>query len=71
MERDGCDIVGMTGMPETSLARELGLCYAGLALSVNWAAGKSAGPITMTEIKQQLEKGMGEARKVLTAVAGL
>ena len=39
LERDGCDMVGMTGMPETSLARELGLCYASLALSVNWAAG--------------------------------
>jgi 5'-deoxy-5'-methylthioadenosine phosphorylase len=69
LERDGCDMVGMTGMPEASLARELGLCYASLALSVNWAAGKSEGPITMAEIEQHLETGMAEARKVLATVA--
>lgn len=69
LERDGCDMVGMTGMPEASLARELGLCYASLALSVNWAAGKSEGPITMAEIEQHLEAGMAEARKVLATVA--
>ena len=70
LERDGCDIVGMTGMPETSLARELGLCYASLALSVNWAAGKSEGPITMAEIERNLQEGMAAASKVLAAVAG-
>jgi len=69
LERDGCDLVGMTGMPEASLARELGLCYASLALSVNWAAGKGEGPITMAEIERNLEHGMTKARKVLAAVA--
>lgn len=44
MRRDGCDLVGMTGMPEAGLARELGLDYACLAIVANWAAG--AGPIT-------------------------
>src|SRR5690606_29892772 len=39
MRRDGCDLVGMTGMPEAALARELGLKYACLALVANWAAG--------------------------------
>lgn len=71
LERDGCDLVGMTGMPEASLARELGLCYASLALSVNWAAGKNDGPITMAEIDKNLHDGMGRARKVLAAVACL
>lgn len=71
MERDGCDMVGMTGMPETALARELGLCYASLTLSVNWAAGKSDGPITMAEIEHHLETGMAEARRLLAAVAGI
>lgn len=42
MERDGCTLVGMTGMPEAALARELGLPYACLAVSVNHAAGKSS-----------------------------
>ncbi len=39
VRRDGCDLVGMTGMPEAALARELGLDYACLALVANWAAG--------------------------------
>ncbi|GAA0709168.1 S-methyl-5'-thioinosine phosphorylase [Dokdonella soli] len=39
LRRDGCDLVGMTGMPEAALARELGLDYACLALVANWAAG--------------------------------
>ncbi len=35
----GADVVGMTAMPEAALARELGIHYAGIAVSVNWAAG--------------------------------
>jgi 5'-methylthioinosine phosphorylase len=42
MRRDGCDLVGMTGMPEAGLAREMGLDYACIAIVANWAAG--AGP---------------------------
>jgi 5'-deoxy-5'-methylthioadenosine phosphorylase len=69
LERDGCDLVGMTGMPEASLAREIGLCYACLALSVNWAAGKTDGPITMADIEENLKTGMVKARAILAAVA--
>lgn len=51
MRRDGCDLVGMTGMPEAGLARELGLDYACLAIVANWAAGcGDAGEITMEEV---------------------
>jgi 5'-methylthioinosine phosphorylase len=51
MRRDGCDLVGMTGMPEAGLARELGLEYACLAIVANWAAGcGDAGEITMAEV---------------------
>lgn len=39
MRRDGCDLVGMTGMPEAGLARELELDYACVAIVANWAAG--------------------------------
>lgn len=39
LRRDGCDLVGMTGMPEAVLARELGIDYAALCLVANWAAG--------------------------------
>ncbi|HBX56024.1 S-methyl-5'-thioinosine phosphorylase [Pseudomonas sp. UBA2684] len=68
MERDGCDIVGMTGMPEAALARELALPYACLSLVVNPAAGKSAGVITMAQIERALEEGMGKAKAVLARV---
>lgn len=40
IERDGADMVGMTGMPEAALARELGLAYATIAVVVNHAAGR-------------------------------
>lgn len=63
--RDGCDMVGMTGMPEAALARELGLAYACLALSVNWAAGLSDEPITMEAIGQVLNTGMIDVLDVL------
>jgi 5'-deoxy-5'-methylthioadenosine phosphorylase len=68
MERDGCDIVGMTGMPEASLARELGLCYAACAVSANAAAGRGAGPITMTEIEATLVDGMARVMRILEQV---
>lgn len=51
LRRDGCDLVGMTGMPEAALARELGLEYACLAIVANWAAGcGDASEITMAEV---------------------
>lgn len=68
MERDGCDIVGMTGMPEAALARELALPYACLALVVNPAAGKSRALITMAEIERALDEGMGKVKAVLARV---
>lgn len=68
LERDGCDIVGMTGMPEAALARELELPYACLSLVVNPAAGKSSGIITMAEIEQALHEGIGKVRAVLARV---
>lgn len=39
MKMLGGDIVGMTGVPEVVLARELGMCFAAVVLSINWAAG--------------------------------
>lgn len=67
MERDGCDIVGMTGMPETALAREVGLCYASIAVIVNPAAGKAAGEISLAEIDKYLKTGMARVRQLLEA----
>ncbi len=68
MEQDGCDIVGMTGMPEASLARELGICYACCAVSANWAAGKSDQEITMEEIEENLKSGMESVKTLLYAL---
>jgi 5'-methylthioinosine phosphorylase len=71
MERDGCDLVGMTGMPEASLARELGLCYASCAVVANWAAGKSDQLISMAEIEKNLTVGMKDARLLLTRLLSI
>ena len=68
MENDGCDIVGMTGMPEASLARELGLNLACLAIVVNWAAGKSDQSITMDIINENLASGIQKVCKLLEAI---
>lgn len=68
LERDGADIVGMTGMPETSLARELSLCYACIAVVANPAAGKAAGTISLKEIERTLESGMAKVRSLLEQV---
>lgn len=68
MQQDGCDLVGMTGMPEASLAREIGLCYASCAFVVNWAAGKSAGPITMAEIEKHQGAGIEKIRRLIGAI---
>lgn len=68
LERDGADIVGMTGMPETSLARELSLCYACVAVVANPAAGKAAGVISLKEIERTLESGMEKVRSLLEQV---
>lgn len=65
LERDGCDIVGMTGMPEAGLARELDLCYASVAVVVNPAAGKAKGIIDLHEIEKNLETGMEKVRRLL------
>lgn len=67
LEKDGCDIIGMTGMPEATLAKELGLCYAVCAMSVNWAAGRGESEITMVEIDQAIEKGMGSVKQLIAA----
>ena len=71
MRRDGCDLVGMTGMPEAGLARELGLDYACLAIVANWAAG--AGPdvdevITLQDVLDNVAVAMGNVPPLLRAL---
>jgi 5'-methylthioadenosine phosphorylase len=67
LERDGADMVGMTGMPEASLARELGLEYAAIAVVVNHAAGRaeSSDGIKLEAIESVLRESMGRVRRVI------
>jgi 5'-methylthioadenosine phosphorylase len=71
MARDGADMVGMTGMPEAYLARELGLCYAAIVVSVNWAAGRgdSGEAITAEAIEANLTRAVDRIRTVLVHLA--
>lgn len=68
MARDGCDIVGMTGMPEAALARERALPYACVALVVNRAAGLGREVITMSEIQAAVDAGMSAVQAILRAM---
>ena len=69
MKRDGCDLVGMTGMPEASLARELELEYACLALVANFAAGcGDEAEISIDEIFAHLAAATAEVPRILAAM---
>ncbi len=73
MERDGCAMVGMTGMPEAALARELDLHYATCAVVVNWAAGRGGEGdiIKMEDIEATVKTGMDKVRTMLEHVLPL
>jgi 5'-methylthioadenosine phosphorylase len=66
LERDGADMVGMTGMPEAALARELGLCYASIAVVVNYAAGRveSATGIKLSDINAVSREALARVHKI-------
>ncbi|MDP2760102.1 MAG: S-methyl-5'-thioinosine phosphorylase [Sideroxyarcus sp.] len=69
-QRDGADVVGMTGMPEAALARELGLDYAAIAVVVNTAAGRgsSARAIALGQIGPVAQTAMVRVRKIIECV---
>ncbi|MCM5569181.1 S-methyl-5'-thioinosine phosphorylase [Burkholderiaceae bacterium FT117] len=70
LARDGCDLVGMTGMPEAALARELDLPYAALCVVANHAAGTgdSAERISLEAIAEVLDQAMVRVRRILSEV---
>jgi len=69
MKRDGCDLVGMTGMPEAALARELELEYACLALVANFAAGcGDEAEISIEEIFAHLAAATAQVPVLLKAM---
>ena len=67
LERDGADMVGMTGMPEAGLARELGLSYAAVAFIVNYAAGRadSATGIRLSDINTVSRSALVRVYKII------
>ncbi len=65
LERDGCDLVGMTALPEAALARELGIEYATLAIVANWAAGKSSEALTLPIIEGYIRQGTADLHRLL------
>ena len=67
LERDGATMVGMTGMPETALARELGIEYAAIAIVVNHAAGRgeSQTEISLERINMVLQEATQKVRTVI------
>jgi 5'-methylthioinosine phosphorylase len=65
LERDGCDVVGMTVMPEAALARELGVPYVSLCVVVNPAAGR--GHIEFAEIRRLAQAAAGHMTLLLDA----
>jgi 5'-methylthioadenosine phosphorylase/5'-methylthioinosine phosphorylase len=67
LERDGADVVGMTGMPEAALAKELQIAYAAMAIVVNPAAGRAAGAISMDTIRRWSAAGRSTAEVLLEA----
>lgn len=71
MLRDGCDLVGMTGMPEAALARELELDYVACAVVANWAAGITDSEITMEEIEKNLTSGMAQVTTLIRSLAAI
>ncbi|NLK51609.1 MAG: S-methyl-5'-thioadenosine phosphorylase [Syntrophomonadaceae bacterium] len=61
----GGDVVGMTSVPEVVLARELGICYATIAMVTNYAAGISPNPLTHSEVVEVMAQNVTNLRKVI------
>ena len=72
LERDGADLVGMTGMPEAALARELGVPYAAISVVANFAAGRadSRDGISFEAIQGVLHVSMGQVRTIIERMIG-
>ena len=65
LRQDGCDVVGMTGMPEAALAREAGIDYAALAIVANRAAGLGSEPITIEQMMATLRAAQAKAASIV------
>jgi len=64
----GADVVGMTGMPEASLARELEICYSGISVVANYTAGISKKKLTTTEVMEAMKASTGKIKRLLKEI---
>ncbi len=73
LERDGADMVGMTGMPEAALAREIGLCYAAIAVVANHAAGRGSSVqcVRVDDIFAVSQAAMARVRNIIDRLVAL
>jgi 5'-methylthioadenosine phosphorylase len=63
----GADMVGMTGMPEAVLARELEICFAAISVITNRAAGISGEMLTATEVAESMKASAEKIKGLLRA----
>ncbi|MBM3392751.1 MAG: 5'-methylthioadenosine phosphorylase, partial [Betaproteobacteria bacterium] len=70
LERDGADIVGMTGMPEAALARELDLPYAAINVVANHAAGRGESRlgIQFAALEDILQESLERVRRIIEMI---
>lgn len=67
----GADLVGMTGLPEVTLARELEICYASICIVTNYAAGIATSKLTATEVQEIVAENQRKLREILAEVVRL
>lgn len=67
----GADVVGMTGMPEAALARELEICFAGVAVVTNYAAGFTGEKLTTGEVIESMKEANERINALLRETIGL
>jgi 5'-methylthioadenosine phosphorylase len=65
----GADVVGMTGVPEVTLAREAGISYAGVSVVTNAAAGISPHPLTQAEVLTAMSVALPQVTQLFLAAA--
>ncbi|WP_227284921.1 S-methyl-5'-thioadenosine phosphorylase [Boseongicola sp. H5] len=68
----GCDVIGMTNMPEAKLAREAELCYASVAMITDYDSWHpDHGAVDISEIIATLTGNAGKARALVAGLPGL
>lgn len=63
----GGDVVGMTNMPESLLAREAEMCYTNCSIVTNMAAGISKTPLSHSEVVEEMARSISNMEKLITA----